>query len=301
MRFDPAPHWVLGHHEPYVVQGEFFTMNGIVLGITDEAQSVWYALEYLAKPTTVLDILIVALIFWWLYKFLSRTRAIQIVYGILILLVLWGLGQLLQLTALNFILKYSIIAILIAFPIVFQPELRSALERLGRARFVTELYQLRRNEILDLIEKITKTVTILSKQKIGALIVIGRQTGLKEFIETGTKIDGAISTELLVNIFAPKSNMHDGAAIISGNRIAATSCILPLSDDKFDFQLGTRHRAAVGLTSQTDALVIVVSEERGDISLAAEGLLETGLEISTLKEQLIKKLTRASRERQQNK
>lgn len=271
-------------------------MNGIVLGITDEAQSVWYALEYLAKPTTVLDILIVALIFWWLYKFLSRTRAIQIVYGILILLVLWGLGQLLQLTALNFILKYSIIAILIAFPIVFQPELRSALERLGRARFVTELYQLRRNEIVELIDKVCQAVETLSKQKVGALIVIGRQTGLKDFIETGTKIDAEVSIELLVNVFGPKSNLHDGAVIISGNRIAATSCILPLSDDKFDFQLGTRHRAAVGLTSQTDALVIVISEERGDISLSSEGFLESGLEVSALKEHLTKKLLKTRQE-----
>ncbi|MDO8513312.1 MAG: diadenylate cyclase CdaA [bacterium] len=234
----------------------------------------------------ILDILLVTLIFYWIYLVLRETRGIRIVYGIFILLLLTATGRFLDLAALNFLLKYLSTMILVAIPVVLQPELRSFLERLGRTNIVADITKLKKKEMGDLIDTVADTVEVLSKNKVGALIVFERHTGLREYIENGILINGIVSTELLLTIFSQNTALHDGAVIINGNQVVAASCTLPLTDEKMALQLGTRHRAALGLTSITDALIIIVSEETGHISLAQESRLERQLSPDLLKQRL---------------
>lgn len=265
-------------------------LSGSVAGITDTIKYFWTGINLRNNYTMIIDILLVAIIFYWVYLFLKETRALRILYGILILAAVFFLGQVLHLDALNFILKYAITAIVVAIPVVFQPELRSALERLGRAEIVGDFTQLRKSEMISVIQEIVSATKILSKNKIGALIVLARYTGLREYVESGVDINSKVSSEMLLTIFTPKTPLHDGAAIISGDKIIAAGCTLPLADIQYDYNLGTRHRAAIGLSMQTDALVIVVSEERGIVSLASNGILSRDLDSEKLEDLLIKLL-----------
>jgi len=271
-------------------------LSGKVLGMQDTISYFWSNINLKNDPFIVLDVIIVAAIFYWAYLFLKETRAMRILYGIFILVGIYLLGKYLQLSALNFILKYMVTIVVVAIPIVFQPELRSALERLGRAEIVGDFAKLRKSEMFTVIQEITRAAELLSKNKIGALIVLERNTGLRDYIETGVKIDAKVSSELLMTIFTPKTPLHDGAAIIGGNKLVAAGCTLPLADIQYDYNLGTRHRAAIGLSMQADALVIVISEERGMISLASNGVLSQNL--NTLKlEELLTKLLRQKADR----
>lgn len=173
-----------------------------------------------------------------------------------------------------------------AIPIVFQPELRNALIKLGRTKFAGGFLTLRRRELEEVIETIVESCEILSRQKTGALIVLARSDHLREHLERGKTLDADLSTELLLNIFSPKAPLHDGAVIIAGNKIKAAGAVLPLSDSKFDYHLGTRHRAAIGLSSISDAVVLVVSEESGKISIAIDGVLETDLKVDQVRNKL---------------
>lgn len=242
------------------------------------------------KFTTILDIVIVAILFYWIYLLLRQTRAVRILYGIGVLIILWAIGLWLNLTTLNFILRLVTTAVVVAIPVVFQPELRAGLERLGRTPVVRDFYKLKKVQVTEITKKIVDAVEVLAHEKTGAIIVIGRATGLREYIENSIKINADISPELIVSIFSPDSALHDGAIIVFGNKIIAAKVILPLSDSKFDFRLGTRHRAAVGITSQSDALAIVVSAERGEISLAVDGLLETNVSPADLEKILVSHL-----------
>lgn len=248
-------------------------LSGKILGINDQVNGLWANLNFKETPFAILDIFLVALIIYWGYLLIKETKAIRILYGILMLALLMLIGQLLQLGALNYILKYLVTMIIVAVPVVFQPELRASLEKLGRANIVTDFTNLRKNELSLVIIDIVKSVKIMSTNKIGALIVLQQKTGLKDYIDTGTKIDARLSPELILTIFHPKSALHDGAIIVSGNKIVAAGCTLPLSEDHFDYTIGTRHRAAVGLSEQTDAIIVVISEESGSISLAYNGQL----------------------------
>jgi diadenylate cyclase len=264
-------------------------INSIAASVLDEVQHYWASIRFFSRPTAILDIIIVAMIFYWLYLLIRQTRAIRILYGIVFLFILWLLGRALDLTTLNYLLSYAVTAIIVAIPVVFQPELRAALEKLGRTEIVSELSHLR-HQPENIIDILVETVEILAHRKIGSIIVIARKTGLREYIDTGLRLDARLSPELLLSIFAPQSALHDGAVIIQNNRIVAAKAILPLSDNKFDYHLGTRHRAGVGLTAHSDALAIIVSEERGEISLAINGLLETGIALDTLKRNLSQNL-----------
>lgn len=252
-------------------------MQGNVLGISSQANQIMNNFNIAENNwqilLIVLDIFIVTLVFYWIYILIRETRGIRILYGIILLILITVIGRYLHLAAFNFVLKYLSTMILVAIPIVFQPELRGALEKLGRAKIVTDIAKLKRRDIQNLSQMIVEATQILSKNNIGALIVIGRQTGLREYIETGTLIDGQVSTELLLTIFTNKTPLHDGAIIITGNKIAAAGCTLPLTDSKMNLSLGTRHRAALGMAMHSDALIIVVSEENGDISFAKENKL----------------------------
>lgn len=265
-------------------------VNGKVAGLTDTLSHFWGTINIKDNPFIILDILLVALLIYWVYLFLKETRAMRIIYGIVILAVIFFLGKSLQLETLNYLLKYVMTMIVVAIPVVFQPELRSALEKLGRADIVGGFGKLQRSKMITIIKEIVHSAELLSKNKIGALIVLTRQTGLRDYIETGIKMDADVSTEIILTVFTPKTPLHDGALVINGDKIVAAGCTLPLAEIQYDYNLGTRHRAAIGLSMQTDALVIVVSEERGQISLGSNGILSRNLSPEKLEELLLKLL-----------
>ncbi|MGI5835325.1 MAG: diadenylate cyclase CdaA [Chloroflexota bacterium] len=232
----------------------------------------------------VVDILIVAVILYWLLRLIQGTTAVALVRGMITLILLASvLGNVLDLVVLNWILRNSIPAFLVAIPILFQPELRRALERLGRtSRFLARGAP--NNEFVHAMEQIALTCRRLSDRRWGALIVLERDTGLGEYVDTGIEIDGRVSVELLMTIFFPNSPMHDGAAVVRGDRIVAAACLLPLAESILaDKQMGTRHRAGVGITERTDAISVIVSEETGIISLANNGRIVRNLDEAKLK------------------
>jgi len=218
---------------------------------------------------SIVDILLVALIFYLLLRLFQGTQAIQLLRGIIFLvLVIALLSSLLKLRAFTWLIRNSIPALLIAIPVIFQPELRRALERIGRRG--TLWGRAWREEALErTIQEIVDACEALSEHRHGALIVLERTTGLQDYIETGAKLDAAISSELLQTIFFPSTALHDGAVVLRGERIVAARCLLPLAEHlAAQGHVGTRHRAALGITEQTDAVAIVVSEETGIIAVA---------------------------------
>ena len=239
------------------------------------------------KWIDLLDILIVSIAVYYVLVWLQGTRALALVRGLLVIVLLYLFGKLLGLTTINWILDRVGPIILIVIVIVFQPELRRALERLGRERILVRLGIIDTSRGSWFVRHIIKAVEQLSEQKFGALIVLERNTGLSELLESGVKLDAIVSSDLLVSIFSPKNQLHDGSVIIEGDRIEAAGCLLPLSDTKLlDRRLGTRHRAAVGMSEQTDAIVIVISEKTGIISLAENGLLSRNMSNEMLEEKL---------------
>lgn len=261
-----------------------------VLGASDKASYFLNQFNIHRQPFEIIDIFIVTILVYWVYLLLKETRAMRILYGIAVLLVIMILGRLLQLQALNFILTYVLAALVVAIPVVFQPELRSALERLGRTRFVGEFGAIKNDKLQEIISEILKAVEFLSENKQGAIIVFARQTGLRDIVQSGVLLDAKITKQLLISIFTKKTPLHDGAVIISGDKIVAANCWLPLIEQEFNFDLGTRHRAAAGITTDTDAIVLVISEETGKISLAVGGNLTTDLKSNQLKDLLVKML-----------
>ncbi|WP_026476484.1 diadenylate cyclase CdaA [Alkaliphilus transvaalensis] len=247
----------------------------------------------------IVDMAIVAFVFYKLYTLIHETRAEQLIKGIVVLLVATQLSEWLQLHVINWILRNTMTVGLIALLIVFQPELRRALEYIGRTKFLTKsIVDIQEEEAKFTADEITEAVASLSRQKIGALMVIERDTGLNEVVETGTLINGKISRGLLINIFIPNTPLHDGAAVIRKTEILAAGCLLPLSDDKsISKDLGTRHRAAIGITERSDAIVVVVSEETGAISISENGKLKRFLDIDALR-QLLKDAFKSEESRQ---
>lgn len=232
----------------------------------------------------IIDIAIVALLIYGLFKILKDTRAEQLSRGIIVLLVLTKLSEWLELYTVNYILSNLMTVGYLAILIVFQPELRKGLEFIGRNSSIRNSILASKEETEETIEELLRAMGSLSRQKIGALIVIGRKTGLNEIIETGTLIDGKVSSSLLINIFIPNTPLHDGAVIIEKDRIVSASSILPLSEDNtLSRDLGTRHRAALGISERSDAVALVVSEETGSISVATKGSLSRHLDIDTLR------------------
>ena len=241
----------------------------------------------------LIDILVVAFLLYRLLLLIRGTRAVQLLKGVVVILIATGISSVLHLTALNWLLNKIITMGLFAIPVVFQPELRRALEQLGRGGFFSMSVTKTSGEALQqTITEVVKASQVLGKLRIGALIVIERATGLSEYIETGTLVEGVISSELLINTFVPNTPLHDGAVIVRGNRLVSAGCFLPLSDNRnLDKKLGTRHRAALGVTEQSDCIAIVVSEETGAISMAVDGVLTIDLDESELYELLQTLLT----------
>jgi len=240
----------------------------------------------------IVDIAIVAFIVYQGFRLMRETRAGQLVKGILILVVLLQLSSWLGLNTIQYILKNTMQLGFFALLIVFQPELRRGLERLGRGA-VGRIFSFNSREetVEHTIEEIAKAVDHLAKNRVGALICMERITRLGDIIKTGTAVNSTVSAELLANIFVPNTPLHDGAVIIGSNRILAAACFLPLThNNDLSKELGTRHRAAIGLSENSDAIVIVVSEETGKISLALNGGLTRNLTVDTLKKALTKNM-----------
>src|SRR3990167_720919 len=220
------------------------------------------------KP--LLEIVILWIVFYQILVFFEGTRAFQVLKGIIYLIVAFLLFQILGLDTLNWLLTKFFAISIIALVIIFQQELRHGLARLGQRHMFN--FGLEESEIVAVIEEITSAAYKLSRQNIGCLIAIERETKLKTYIESGLTIDAQISSELIQSIFNPQSPIHDGGIITRGNRIVAASCLFTLSDNpNFSKIIGTRHRAALGITEQTDTVVIMVSEESGEISAACDG------------------------------
>lgn len=237
----------------------------------------WSQIEHLVATVGILDfldIIIVAIVIYQLYRMIRDTRALALSKGIFVLLLATLISRWLNLHVVYWILQKSITVVLVALPVVFQPELRRALEKLGRMPLIAGGETLRREETLKTIGELSSAINTLAKNNIGALIVLEKETGLSDYVETGIKIEGQVSSALLINIFIPNTPLHDGAVIIRGDRIMAAGCLLPLSEtDRISKELGTRHRAGIGMSEQSDSIVLIVSEETGAISLARSGVL----------------------------
>ncbi len=232
-----------------------------------------------------IDILIVAYVVYRVIYSIQGTRATTLVKGLAAIFASSVVARALSLRTVSWLLDQTTTLILVALPVVFYPELRRGLEQIGRGQIFGWMYSRRvGQDPLDL-DSIIGAVSHLSAKKTGALIVFQRQVGLHEFAETGVKLDALISPELLLNIFEPNSPLHDGAIIVDGGRIVSAGCVLPLTDSHLN-GLGTRHRAAVGMSEQTDSVVVVVSEQTGTISLAVSGHLRRYLTEARLREQL---------------
>ncbi|HEX7049035.1 MAG TPA: diadenylate cyclase CdaA [Longimicrobiales bacterium] len=244
-------------------------------------------------PKDIIQILIVAVGLYYVLRLLARTRAIQMLLGLLLLLAIYFVARLLDLELIREVMdnlfQYGVIAALI----VFQPELRNALARLGQSRMLRFFNTMEHGEV---VEELIEGVERLSRAKIGAIVAVEREVGLEEYIaEQGTRIDARVSAELLVSLFSPYGPLHDGAVLVAGDTILAAGVILPLTQFPVaDKSLGTRHRAALGLSEETDALVIVVSEETALISIAHRGRLERGVDADRLREALAGATTRSS-------
>lgn len=240
----------------------------------------------------IVDILIVSYVVYKLIMLLRGTRAIQFMKGILVVVVAWGLSYLFQLTTLQWMMKQMIDTGLIAIIIIFQPELRRALEQLGRGKLFTRSTIVGEDQSTNqLISEVIRAVNHLAKRKIGALIVFEKETGLSDYIESGTMLQSQVSAELLINIFTPNTPLHDGAVIIRNNLIVAAACYLPLSENPFiSKELGTRHRAAIGTSEVSDALCVAVSEETGQISLSMNGHIVRDIKDESLISKLFEEL-----------
>lgn len=241
-------------------------------------------LPYLKSWNTYVDILIIAVIIYKAMDLIKETRAEQLIKGIVMLILATSLSEMLGLHTVYWLLKNAMTVGFIAILIIFQPELRKALEHLGRGKFFAkgDVLEL---ELDNMLEQIDIAAAQLSKTKTGAIIVLEQEIGLNEYIETGTDIDSNITSELLLNIFIPNTPLHDGALIIRKNRIAAAGCFLPLTQNQnLSKELGTRHRAAIGVTELSDSMAIIVSEETGVISFAMEGKLSRYFDTKSLKD-----------------
>lgn len=236
----------------------------------------------------IVDILIVAFIVYKIIGFIQETRAAQLVKGLLLLVLATFLSDKLNLYTLNWMLSGVLTLGVLALVVVFQPELRRALAYFGRRKFTSSFGKVDKNKAKNVSTEITRAIDSFSNNKTGVLIVIEKQTALSDIAESGTVLDAAISAELLGNIFYEGSPLHDGAVIIRGTRIFAAGCVLPLTANKMiSKELGTRHRAGIGITENSDSVAIIVSEETGIISIAKDGKLVRFLDVKTVEKTLL--------------
>ena len=249
--------------------------------MTDLLSGLYSWLTFLPRitPANLVEIVILSVLTYEIILWIKNTRAWTLLKGLVVILAFALLAEIFQLTIIMWILERSVTIAVTALIIIFQPELRKALEQLGSQNFLTTILPIddrrRENGFTDkTINELVKATFEMAKVKTGALMVIGRQVPLKEIERTGIEVDGIVTSQLLINIFEHNTPLHDGAVVIQGNRVVAATCYLPLSDNMtISKDLGTRHRAAVGISEVTDTLTIVVSEETGHVSVAEGGAL----------------------------
>lgn len=236
----------------------------------------------------LIDILIVAFLIYQLLQFIRGTHAVQMALGALVLVLLYWLSQFLHLETVNWLLRTFMPYLVFGIIVVFQTEIRKVLAQLGKTPLPGVFGSPRTEEVID---EVVLAATTLAAQRTGAIVVIERDMGLRSYIETGIALDAYVTYDLLISIFNPGTPLHDGAVIVQGNRVAAAACFLPLTvNPQLSRELGSRHRAAIGVTEDTDALAVVVSEETGVISLVVGGRIRRGLESTSLKAALLEAL-----------
>lgn len=240
----------------------------------------------------IVDVTLVWFVLYKLIMLIRGTKAIQLLKGIVIVLGVRMASIILDLQTLQYITNQAILWGFLAIIILFQPELRRALEQLGRGSIFSRSNKSAEERLHNAVDAIVSSCSYMAKRRIGAIITIERETGIDDYAETGTLINGKLSQQLLTNIFTPNTPLHDGAVIIRNDEIIAAACYLPLSESPFiSKELGTRHRAAVGISEVTDALTIIVSEETGNISCTKNGELKRELKLADLKDYLIENLS----------
>jgi diadenylate cyclase len=248
-----------------------------------------YLQNLLGRPPVgwwdVLDILAVSILIYEALKLIRGTRAVQMAVGSMLVVGLFYVSQLAPLQTLNWLIRNALVYVAFAAIVIFQSDIRRALAHLGQAPFFR--YFTRHRETIETVEEVVVAATMLSQQKVGAIIALEREIGLRNYIESGIPLDATLTYDLLLTIFKPGSPLHDGAVILQEGRIAAASCFLPLTvNPRLSRELGTRHRAAIGLTEENDAVAVVVSEETGLISIALDGQIERGLTPDRLRDRL---------------
>ncbi len=274
-----------------IIMAEFFT---------DLFEQVKRALLSFNGISDLLDVILVAFVIYSGIKLIRETRAFQLAKGVLLLAVIYLVVTLFEMQASEFILSFIFGNLLMILVVIFAPELRHALESMGRSSVsIFNIFNLKNKDETEIQENIKNSInsvcracTDMSDKQIGALIVFEKETLLGEISKTGTQLDAKVTTELIGNIFFPKAPMHDGAAVIKDGRVISAGCILPLtSNNDLSSELGTRHRAAIGMSESSDAIVVVVSEETGAISVAEKGHLKRNISVGDLREILTKNFT----------
>lgn len=260
-----------------------------------------FFMKYILEPLKhigvidVIDILLLTVLIFGVYRFIRKRRAGKLAIGLLFIVLMTAISSLLGMKAIGLVLTNFYQVGIIAILIVFQPELRAALEKVGNTSIISRIKKIASSEnrryiafVNESVESICDAVFDMSRERVGALIVIERETKLGEYIDTGVKLNAELSTELLKNIFFKNAPLHDGAVIIRDLRVCAAGCFLRISEQEgLDSELGTRHRAAIGVSEVSDAIVIVVSEESGIVSLASDGKIKRGLDREALKRELL--------------
>ncbi|WP_169088164.1 diadenylate cyclase CdaA [Paenibacillus sp. PL91] len=240
----------------------------------------------------IIDVGIVSFIIYKMILLVRGTRAVQLLKGIFILVAVWALSTWFNLYTLKWLMNQMFTFGIVSVLIIFQPELRRVLEQLGRGKFFARAYSLDKDVVNEQIDGVIKAIRFMAERKIGALIVFERSTGLSELIESGIRMESKITSELLINIFTPNTPLHDGAVIIRSTQIMAAGCYLPLSENPFiSKELGTRHRAAIGVSEVTDAISVTVSEETGQVSLSLGGMIVRDINEESLISKLFDELT----------
>ncbi len=251
----------------------------------------WPDINVFNYLTDIIDILLVTFVIYKGIMVIRGTKAVQLAKGILVIIAVWFLSSFFGLKTLEWLMNNAMIYGLLAIIIIFQPELRRALEQLGRGRFFSSRSNMIEDERMKSIEAIVSATSYMAKRRIGALMSVERETGMNDYIETGIPMKAHLTSQLLINIFIPNTPLHDGAVILKENEITAAACYLPLSESPFiSKELGTRHRAALGVSEVTDSLTVVVSEETGSISLTKNGELIRDISEERLKELLEREL-----------
>ncbi|MCX7913775.1 MAG: diadenylate cyclase CdaA [Thermodesulfovibrionales bacterium] len=242
----------------------------------------------------IVDIVLVSIIFYRILLIIKGTKAAKMLLGLGVLMIISFFSKYLELYTLDWIISSFWGQVVIVVIVIFQPEIRRALARMGESSIFQSLTPA---EELKSLEEIIKAVISLSNKKIGALIVIEREVSIKDYVEIGVPLDAKVSKELLLSVFHPTSPIHDGAVVIKGNRVLAAGCFLPIAlEADLSKSYGTRHRAGIGITEETDAVAIVVSEETGTISVGVDGKMESDFDIATLRDKLTELFTKPKKE-----